>query len=97
MFSVPTGMYPRPHTRCLPQLLPLPPLCAAQAFCAVDEKRVHDKETMAKFLADPVHLALATCSTMRPPVDISVGGENSSVGVGAGAARTEFRSTVSKS
>jgi ketol-acid reductoisomerase len=31
---------------------------------------------------------------MRPPVDISVGGDNSSEGVGAGAARTEFRSTV---
>jgi ketol-acid reductoisomerase len=31
---------------------------------------------------------------MRPSVDISVGGENSSVGVGAGKARTEFRSTV---
>ncbi|PNH08939.1 Ketol-acid reductoisomerase, chloroplastic, partial [Tetrabaena socialis] len=38
--------------------------------------------------------ALAVCSSMRPSVDISVGGESSSVGVGAGAARTEFRSTV---
>jgi hypothetical protein len=45
-------------------------------------------------LQDPVHQALAKCSEMRPSVDISVGGENSSVGVGAGAARTEFRSTV---
>lgn len=43
---------------------------------------------------DPVHQALASCSQMRPPVDISVGGENSTVGVGAGKARTEFRSTV---
>jgi len=65
-----------------------------QAFTAVDEKRVHDTETLAKFLADPVHQALAACSNMRPSVDISVGGENSAVGVGAGAARTEFRSTV---
>lgn len=41
-----------------------------------------------------MHAALASCSEMRPPVDISVGGDNSSEGVGAGAARTEFRSTV---
>ncbi len=43
---------------------------------------------------DPVHQALAACSAMRPSVDISVGGEGSSEGVGAGKARTEFRSTV---
>lgn len=40
--------------------------------------------------------ALETCSSMRPSVDISVGGDASSLGVGAGAARTEFRSTVAK-
>jgi len=67
-----------------------------QAFTAVDEGSVQDKEIISKFLADPVHKALATCSTMRPSVDISVGGENSSVGVGAGAARVEFRSAVAK-
>ena len=55
---------------------------------------MNDKETFTKFLNDPVHSALATCSEMRPSVDISVGGENSSVGVGAGKARTEFRSAV---
>ena len=65
-----------------------------QAFTAIDEGRVTDKETFSKFMSDPVHSALATCSEMRPSVDISVGGENSSVGVGAGKARTEFRSTV---
>lgn len=44
----------------------------------------------------PTRSALAVCSTMRPPVDISVGGDSSNVGVGAGAARTEFRSTAAK-
>ena len=38
--------------------------------------------------------ALATCSEFRPPIDISVGGESSDVGVGAGKARTEYRSAV---
>lgn len=38
--------------------------------------------------------AMAACSEMRPSVDISVGGDDSSVGVGAGGARTEYRSTV---
>lgn len=40
--------------------------------------------------------ALATCSEMRPPVDISVGGEGSSEGVGAGAARIEYSSSVAR-
>ena len=38
--------------------------------------------------------ALATCSEFRPSIDISVGGESSEEGVGAGKARTEFRSAV---
>ena len=38
--------------------------------------------------------ALATCSELRPSVDISVGGEGSSEGVGVGGARTEYRSAV---
>ncbi|PNW77396.1 hypothetical protein CHLRE_10g434750v5 [Chlamydomonas reinhardtii] len=67
-----------------------------QAFVDIDSGKAADKEVMAEFLAHPVHSALATCSSMRPSVDISVGGENSSVGVGAGAARTEFRSTAAK-
>lgn len=50
-------------------------------------------ELINEFLNHPVHASLATCSSMRPSVDISVGGENSTVGVGAGAARTEFRSS----
>lgn len=69
-------------------------LSVAQAFVAVDEKNITDKDAITKFLSDPVHSALATCSEMRPSVDISVGGDNSNLGVGAGAARTEFRSTV---
>lgn len=36
--------------------------------------------------------ALAACSELRPPVDISVGGDASSEGVGVGGARTEYRS-----
>lgn len=40
--------------------------------------------------------ALATCSEMRPPVDISVGGEGSSEGVGAGGARVEYSSSVAR-
>ena len=40
--------------------------------------------------------ALATCSQMRPPVDISVGGEGSNVGVGAGGARIEYSSSVAR-
>lgn len=68
-----------------------------QAFVAIDTKQPMDKELMSKFLSDPVHSALATCSLMRPAVDIAVGGDDSSVGVGAGKARTEFRSGVAKS
>ena len=52
------------------------------------------QELIRKFLNDPMHAAMAACSSMRPPVDISVGGDNDSTGVGAGAARTEFRSTA---
>jgi len=63
-----------------------------QAFCAIDQKLPLDTEQMTKFLADPVHQALATCSEMRPAVDISVGGDGDDTGIGAGAARTEFRS-----
>ncbi|MEW5304827.1 MAG: hypothetical protein WDW36_007410 [Sanguina aurantia] len=63
-----------------------------QAFAAVDSGKIPDSTSMAEFLAHPVHGALATCSQMRPSIDISVGDETSSVGVGAGAARTEFRS-----
>jgi ketol-acid reductoisomerase len=38
--------------------------------------------------------ALAACAAMRPPVDISVGGDDSTEGVGVGGARTEYRSAV---
>lgn len=48
------------------------------------------------FLKDDVHAALASCSAMRPSVDISVSSDasQSSEGVGVGGARTEYRSTV---
>jgi len=67
-----------------------------QAFVAIDNKEVGDKEVFAKFVNHPVHAALKACSDMRPAVDIFVGGEGSDVGVGAGGARTEYRSTVAK-
>ena len=38
--------------------------------------------------------ALATCAQMRPPIDISVGGDNSTEGVGAGGARTSYSSSA---
>jgi len=67
-----------------------------QAMVAVDNGTPADPEVISQFINDPVHAALAACSQMRPSVDISVGGEGSDVGVGAGAARTEFRSTAAK-
>lgn len=63
---------------------------------AIDNKEPGDKDLFTKFQSDPVHQALAACSAMRPAVDIFVGGDDSNVGVGAGAARTEFRSTAAK-
>jgi ketol-acid reductoisomerase len=64
-----------------------------QAYVKVDAGVPADADAFAAFLADPVHDALARCSSMRPPVDISVGGDadGSDVGVGAGGARTEYR------
>lgn len=44
-----------------------------QAFAAVDSGKIPDSTSMAEFLAHPVHGALATCSQMRPSIDISVG------------------------
>lgn len=48
---------------------------------------------MSKFKEDAVHAALKTCSTMRPPVSIFIGGDESDVGVGVGGARTEYKSS----
>ncbi len=59
---------------------------------AIDNHVPLDNEAFNQFLKDPVHEALAACSAMRPSVDISVGGDNSTVGVGAGGARTEYSS-----
>ena len=67
-----------------------------QAFTAVDNGEVDGAGAFERFLKDDVHKALRACSEMRPSVDISVGGEGSDVGVGAGKARTEFRSTAAK-
>lgn len=65
-----------------------------QAYVAVDNGTPADPEKIREFQNADVHRALATCAEMRPPVDISVGGDNDATGVGAGAARTEFRSTA---
>lgn len=65
-----------------------------QAYVAVDNGAPANPEVIQSFKSHPVHAALAACAEMRPPVDISVGGEGDSTGVGAGAARTEFRSTA---
>lgn len=65
-----------------------------QAFVNLDEEVPVDQEVIDQFLAHPVHQALAVCSEMRPSVDISVGGDDSSEGVGVGGARTEYKSTV---
>lgn len=68
-----------------------------QAFVAIDNKEPLDQESVQKFFNDPVHKALAACSEMRPPVDISVASDaqpESSEGIGAGGARVEYRSTV---
>jgi ketol-acid reductoisomerase len=64
-----------------------------QAYVKADAGVPADADAFATFLADPVHDALAQCSAMRPPVDIAVGGDadGSDVGVGAGGARTEYR------
>ena len=65
-----------------------------QAYVAVDAGAQARPEAIAAFVAHPVHAALAACAAMRPSVDISVGGDGDNTGVGAGAARTEFRSTA---
>ena len=64
-----------------------------QAYVKVDAGVPADADAFSTFLNDPVHDALAACAAMRPPVDISVGGDadGSDEGVGAGGARTEYR------
>eukprot|EP00891_Asterochloris_glomerata_P009483 jgi/Astpho2/9483/fgenesh1_pm.00145_%23_22_t len=68
-----------------------------QAYVAIDNNEPLNEDAVNDFLKDPVHQALAACSEMRPPVDISVGGEGSDVGVGAGAARIEYSSVAAAS
>ena len=65
-----------------------------QAFAAVDAGAPADAEAVAAFKAHPVHAALAECARLRPSVDIAVGGDGDDTGVGAGGARTEFRSAA---
>lgn len=65
-----------------------------QAYVSVDAGKPADPEIISSFKSHPVHAALASCAAMRPPVDIAVGVEGDDTGVGAGAARTEFRSTA---
>ena len=64
-----------------------------QAYTAYDQNDI-DEEVFGAFMGEPVHDAMKVCSQMRPSVDISVGGDNESTGVGVGGARTEYRSTV---
>lgn len=66
----------------------------AEAFVAIDNNVEVDEEIIHKFKDSPVHEALARCSEMRPAVDISVGVDDSEEGVGVGAARIEYKSTV---
>jgi ketol-acid reductoisomerase len=63
-----------------------------QAYTAVDNGEPEDEEVFQSFLNDKVHKAMATCASMRPPVDISVGVDGDDTGIGAGGARTEFTS-----
>lgn len=70
--------------------------CQHLQWCEVsDDVAVHFMLHTGCSNCNPIAVqAMATCSSMRPSVDISVGGEGSDVGVGAGGARTEYRSTV---
>lgn len=63
-----------------------------QAYVAVDKHTPADPEKLAGFKNADVHKAMEVCASLRPPVDISVGVEGDSTGIGAGAARVEFRS-----
>eukprot|EP00218_Dolichomastix_sp_CCMP3274_P008359 CAMPEP_0170137516 /NCGR_PEP_ID=MMETSP0033_2-20121228/4207_1 /TAXON_ID=195969 /ORGANISM="Dolichomastix tenuilepis, Strain CCMP3274" /LENGTH=562 /DNA_ID=CAMNT_0010373393 /DNA_START=17 /DNA_END=1705 /DNA_ORIENTATION=- len=65
-----------------------------QAYTAVDNEEAVDPEVEATFLGNPVHEALAVCAGMRPPVDISVASDasDSTEGIGAGGARTSYKS-----
>eukprot|EP01023_Acetabularia_acetabulum_P068350 TRINITY_DN967_c0_g1_i1.p1 TRINITY_DN967_c0_g1~~TRINITY_DN967_c0_g1_i1.p1 ORF type:complete len:565 (+),score=134.93 TRINITY_DN967_c0_g1_i1:121-1815(+) len=65
-----------------------------QAYVAIDNDEPVDEEIFAQLKSNPTHEALKTCQGMRPPVDISVGGDDSDEGVGAGSARVEYKSTV---
>lgn len=49
-----------------------------------------DEELKTEFLNHDVHAALAVCSELRPSVDISV---STGEAVGAGKARTEYKSS----
>ena len=49
-----------------------------------------DEEPKTEFLNHDVHAALAVCSELRPSVDISVSTDEA---VGAGKARTEYKSS----
>ena len=68
-------------------------LVVLQAYTAYNAGNV-SLDPFNTFLDEPVHKAMVTCSSMRPAVDISVGGDNESTGVGVGGARTEYKSVV---
>jgi ketol-acid reductoisomerase len=39
---------------------------------ALDQRPATDEELIESFLTNDVHPALATCATLRPPIDIAV-------------------------
>merc|ERR1712070_101644 len=61
-----------------------------QAYVAVDNGQQVDEELKTQFLNSTAHAALAVCSELRPSVDISVSTDEA---VGAGKARTEYKSS----
>mmetsp|Transcript_4512 Transcript_4512/g.11758 ORF Transcript_4512/g.11758 Transcript_4512/m.11758 type:complete len:603 (+) Transcript_4512:65-1873(+) len=65
-----------------------------QSYVAVDEGIAVDEELRQEFMNHDVHKALSVCSDLRPSVDISVSGGEA---VGAGKARTEYKSVASAS
>ena len=46
-----------------------------QAYIAVDNGSAKNDEVISQFKSHAVHKALASCASLRPPVDISVGGD----------------------
>ncbi|KDD76783.1 catalytic domain of acetohydroxy acid isomeroreductase [Helicosporidium sp. ATCC 50920] len=69
-------------------------LLSQQAYVDYDRDAVDEAEAVAAFKTHDVHAAFDACALMRPPVDIALASDADAgtVGVGAGYARTEFKS-----